>query len=354
MQKKLIALAVAGLVSAPAFAQSNVTIYGVADAGIGIGSYGDNDFRGVLGGVLSTNRVGFKGTEDLGNGLKAVFLFEQGFDIGNGNASDAAKAFQRQAFVGLQGAFGTVALGRQYAPGYFQQYDAIASSSALSPQFILGNGAGLTIAPVSLARWDNSVTYSNTFANVVKVNAIYAARGNENGGAAAATDPDNDNSWGVGVEYVNAGLRVGGVFHSLKDQTTGGDNTREWLVGASYNFGMATVAGSYQRGSDLGNADLETDVWQIGAIVPVSAAGNVHVAYGRAEAERGAGLSDDEPSSWTVAYLHALSKRTTAYVGFNRTANDVSASYLPLGMTAGAEGVGEDSNLFTAGIRHTF
>ncbi|ENO80741.1 porin, partial [Thauera linaloolentis] len=66
MQKKLIALAIAGLVSAPAFAQSNVTIYGVADAYVGFGKHGENDLRGVNSGALSGSRLGFRGTEDLG------------------------------------------------------------------------------------------------------------------------------------------------------------------------------------------------------------------------------------------------------------------------------------------------
>ena len=105
MQKKLIALAIAGLVSAPAFAQSNVTIYGVADAAIGIGEHGDNDFQGVVNGILSGSRIGFRGTEDLGNGLKAVFTLEQGFNIDNGNSS-SSRAFHRQAFVGVAGGLG--------------------------------------------------------------------------------------------------------------------------------------------------------------------------------------------------------------------------------------------------------
>ncbi len=376
MQKKLIALAVAGLVSAPAFAQSNVTIYGVADAGIAVGSHGDNDFRGLLSGVLSGSRIGFRGTEDLGNGLSAVFQLEQGFDIGNGtvspnvattntnntvgNRNDRDSAFSRQAWVGLKGAFGTVGLGRQYAPGFGQQYDAIASA-AISPQSNLSVGAGLTITPNSPARWDNSVTYGNAF-GAVKVNAIYSAQASEQ-----ATSPDNDNAWGVGAEYAAGGLRVGGVYHFLKDGTNAGDNTREWLLGASYNFGMLTLAGSYQVGSDVGGGgvggDNDVRLWQVGAIVPVGAAGNVHVAYGRVKIEDDLNtalvpaVEDNEANSWTVAYTHALSKRTTGYVGYNRASND--SNFQTFGVVgaptpATAANNGEDSSVFALGVRHTF
>ena len=134
MQKKLIALAVAGLVSAPVFAQSNVTIYGVADAYMGFGNHGGNDLAAVQSGGLSGSRLGFRGAEDLGNGLKAVFTLEQGVDISNGVASPSVggdSVFSRQALVGLSGAFGTISLGRQYAPGFDFQYDALLASLAL-------------------------------------------------------------------------------------------------------------------------------------------------------------------------------------------------------------------------------
>ena len=84
MQKKLIALAVAGLASGAAFAQTNVTMYGVADAGyvyssgdaargpLGINT-GSNEFSGIISGILSGSRLGFRGEEALGNGRKAVF-----------------------------------------------------------------------------------------------------------------------------------------------------------------------------------------------------------------------------------------------------------------------------------------
>ena len=147
MQKKLIALAVAGLVSAPAFAQSNVTIYGVADVGVSFGSHGDNDLAQVHNGGLSGSRIGFRGTESLGNGLNAVFTYEQGFDIddtANTDGTNGLGGAARQAFVGLGGAWGTVSLGRQYAPGYDFQYDAFASSPILSAQSILSNYKNLT------------------------------------------------------------------------------------------------------------------------------------------------------------------------------------------------------------------
>ena len=343
MQKKLIALAVAGLVSAPAFAQSNVTIYGVADAAIGIGEHGDNDFQGVVNGILSGSRIGFRGTEDLGNGLKAVFTLEQGFDIGNGvagpqvgPANDRDSAFSRQAFVGLSGGFGTVALGRQYAPGYFFNYDAVLGA-LVSPQSILSNGAGMSITPNSRARWDNSLTYTGSFSGLT-ARAIYSANAVE-----TSMNPEDDDAYGLSLDYSNGPLKVGGLYQVIQNNA---NDQKEWGLGASYDFGILTVAGSYQDAESIGFGSVDGDLWQVGVIVPVGAAGNVHVAYGEVDLDSNRGAE-----SWTVAYTHALSKRTTAYVGYNSTENESATGGFGL---VGGTGFGDDSDLFVAGVRHTF
>ena len=137
MQKKIIALAVAGLASTTAFAQSNVTVYGVVDAGYVYtsGNLANGDkakANAIESGILAGSRIGFKGEEALGNGLKAVFTLEYGLGIdgnnglggttgaavGGTNGSVLSAAAARQQFVGLGGGFGTVTFGRQYAPGY--------------------------------------------------------------------------------------------------------------------------------------------------------------------------------------------------------------------------------------------
>jgi len=367
MQKKLIALAVAGLVSAPVFAQSNVTIYGVADAYMGFGSHGDNDKAGVDSGGLSGSRIGFRGTEDLGNGLKAVFTLEQGFKIDTGAENDGSTAFQRQAFVGLSGAFGTVSLGRQYAPGYDFLYDAFASAT-VGPQAILSSQSGMTITPSNGARWDNSVAYNGSFSGL-KVRAIYGMGNNEDSyevtdlvtGVTKLMDPSDDDRFGLGVEYANGPLKVGAVYHYLTDgfETDLSDDQQEWLVGGSYNFGVLTLAGSYQEVEGIGNLKgADADMWQIGVLVPVGAAGNVHFAYGEVDFDIDTAASKEsaKAKSYTLAYTHALSKRTTAYAGWNRTDND---SGLDLGLVeyigpAGANYGGDESDLFFVGMRHTF
>ena len=121
MQKKLIALAIAAAASSTAFAQTNVQIYGIADVGyVGIDRDHFKFQNNINSGVLSTSRIGFKGAEDLGNGLKAIFTLEYGLLLDQNTSIGASTnnvANARQQFVGLTGGFGTVVAGRLQTAG---------------------------------------------------------------------------------------------------------------------------------------------------------------------------------------------------------------------------------------------
>ena len=115
MQKKLIALAVAGLASTGAFAQANVTVYGVADATFDVVKVsGDavNDLGNTTRVSTNSSYIGFKGAEALGNGLTAVFQIESGVGFDNSGTLGAT----RDSFVGVAGGFGTVVLGKLTGP----------------------------------------------------------------------------------------------------------------------------------------------------------------------------------------------------------------------------------------------
>jgi predicted porin len=390
VQKKLIALAVASLASAPLWAQqsSSIQLYGVADAFLKYGQWMGDDTSGVDDGGLNGSRVGFRGEETLGSGLKAVFVLEQGFNIDNGKsccmsgADDAynggSQTFTRQAYVGLKGSFGQVALGRQYAPGYFiDAYDALLSAVP-SPQSWLSLLGNLTITPNSPARWNNAVAYDGVFQSV-SLSAIYSAGNRESdsgknlsGLNGKRVDYDDDDKYGLALRYDNGPLKVGAIYHGIKyseqnvvDGYAKGDDTqKEWFLGASYNFGMATLAGSYQQGRDvMGLNGFDVDLWQVGVIVPVGV-GNIHFSYGQADLDKVANVlsRDVKPKSFTIAYTHAFSKRTTGYLGYNKidyddlTWNDA----FNLGQTDssfnGHSGTGkvDDTDLFFVGMSHSF
>lgn len=376
MQKKLIALALAGMVAGPAFAQSNVTVYGIVDTFIGYGKAEDAKFSGMDSGMLSGSRLGFKGSEDLGNGLKAKFALEQGFGSDTGNENDAGKAFHRQAWVGLEGGFGFVGLGRQYAPGYYTYRNDALSAGVFDPRWIVASD--LNIVSASAQRWDNSISYQTPNWSGFSAHVIYGFGARESEvDVPGSIDKDDDDQFGIGLNYANGPLNVDYVYINTGDEavpaqpagtiTVAGStvatlpnaarpNTEanEHYLGAAYDFGMFTLVGSYQVASiddgiknlkqQLTFGDYDTKVWQIGGIVPVGM-GNIHVAYAARNDDR----DEADSKSYAIMYTHDLSKRTTAYAALSRTTND---DLVGRGALVGADG--ESSNAIGLGVRHAF
>src|ERR1700730_16325238 len=121
MKKTLLALAVLGAFAGAASAQTNVTVYGIVDAGVQYKNDGNPAGKtlSLQSGIQNGSRLGFKGTEDLGGGLSAIFTFENGFNVDDGTLGQGNRLFGRQAWVGLNGGFGTVKLGRQQTALYY-------------------------------------------------------------------------------------------------------------------------------------------------------------------------------------------------------------------------------------------
>lgn len=323
---------------------SGVTVYGVVDAYLSYGKMGSNRKIGVDSGPgLSGSRIGFLGTEDLGNGLSATFTLEYGIfpDSNEGVGTGALRA--RQQFIGLKGDFGFVGLGRQYAPGFHTfKYDPFIGSPT-APHTMLALTSGATIVPASPARWNNSVNYISPRTSGFAVNASYSF-----GEERQDTDRRQGDQVGVGVDYANGPMNAGAVFHRGEEKpATAGrlDDKKEWYVGASYDFAIFNLLGSYQ---EIEQGSSKNRVYQIGSIVPVSAAGKIRLAVGRLEHEN----SEMDATNVTVGYTHALSKRTIAYTYLTRVHNDDAQSAT---FVASAEGqAGENSSGVIVGINHAF
>src|SRR3990167_6828532 len=153
MKKSLLVLAVLGAISGVASAQTNVTIFGVVDGGLVVDRGGPAGSVTKLGtGVWSSNRLGFKGSEDLGGGLSAIFHLENGFNLDTGTLGQGGLLFGRQAWAGLKGGFGAVTFGRQYTPLSWAQY--------LTDPFDAGSaGATYNVMQIVDHRRNNTVRY---------------------------------------------------------------------------------------------------------------------------------------------------------------------------------------------------
>ncbi|MGE5469196.1 MAG: porin [Bacteroidota bacterium] len=380
MQKKIIALAVAALASSAAFAQSNVTVYGVVDAGVArMTATGVKSQMAVESGMLGGSRIGFKGVEDLGNGLKALFTLEyalavddntgvgavdQAGTFGSGTtASNWSSSVARQQFVGLTGGFGTAVIGRLQTAGYDWAcgYNPL-GGSALDTVGKLG--AATLLSCGSAGRANNAVAYiSPSFGGVtVAVNhaKVTESRALNTTTVGAIPTGSDTNAYLGSVTYAAGPVSASAIYSKINADATTLNNTnvREWGVAGSYDFKVVKLFATYQSQKTTPaavGADGSNKKYSIAVAAPVGAAGTVVGSYARNKLNNNTTV-DDSSNAWNVSYLHALSKRTTAYAGYthvsNQTHGDVGivGDYNPNGVGTG-DG---NASVLGLGINHKF
>ncbi|HZX33701.1 MAG TPA: porin [Rhodocyclaceae bacterium] len=390
MQKKLIALALASLAGS-AFAQSNVTIYGVADA-----SFENVRTSGTTGGLAdfkARNRVnsessyiGFKGVEDLGNGLKAAFQLENGVNFDNGAAGVWNN---RDSYVGLAGGFGTVVAGNVTGPtrALGAKLDVnsgatgIGANSALIGK--LGGAAGLDTAGASAfdQRINNALAYISPnfsgFSGVVGYSTGFTTigtAGREN--APAGTKATGNTAWTGGLNYENGPIYVGYAYTQVKASNNGAavadgllgiaQKVTDNRLGGIYKFGTVGQVGllwDRPEAQTPGGVKVKQNIYYLSGKFNVTPAGAIIAQYGVARDVTGtAGQNDTGAKHIVVGYEHSLSKRTVLKAVYSQLNNDNNAGYDYLygisnnNSTATAGGVNNGANVkgYSFGIRHSF
>lgn len=369
MQKKLIALAIAGL-SGAAFAQSNVTIYGVADASFDVinisGGSGSNSNNTPNFTRVSTNGslIGFRGTENLGNGLNAIFQFESDAKFDNGGSLSTG----RDSFVGLSGNFGKVLLGTLTAPtrALGARLDVNTGEGIGSNTAILGKlGGGLaygnlqktlinvgSIASVtdynlsgrsndttSLfdSRHKNSIAYVSPSFSGFQASAVYMANENKTEG----TNAINTSAYDLGLTYDNGPVYIGGTYAELRVKNDAlnavslpplslpaDTKVKEARLGGMYDFGVATIRAIYSRTKLEGSgADVKQNVWGLGGTYNVTTNGRITAQYYSANDLDGTTADDNTGAKfYTIGYEHSLSKRTMLKANYAYLKNDDKTS----------------------------
>lgn len=338
MKKSILSIAILAAFSAAAQAQSNVTIYGVADSYLDFGNNGQSAVSRLQSGGIFGSRIGFRGTEDLGGGLSALFTLENGLNLDDGTAGQGGLLFGRQAFVGLSGNFGTVTLGRQYSPLF-----STLATYGLGGGMGWGNASNY-FADTSVLRINNSVVFSSPKMSGVTLKAMYGLGENAVPGQATV-----GNTGSVSGQYDVGNFSANVAY--LRRNTTAANKDSWTAVGASYNFGVATLGTLYQaRRDDAGIA--RNDYVEIGATIPLANA-SLLVDLGKFKNK----LADNADASvLSIRYDYFLSKRTTLYAGAAKMRNDANAGFGINGATSAALTVatGDDPRSLIAGIRHTF
>jgi len=387
MQKKLIALAVAGLASTGALAQANVTVYGVADASFDVVRI-SGDANNELGNTtrVSTNSslLGFKGAESLGNGLTAVFQYESSVGFDNAGALGAT----RDSYVGLAGGFGTVVLGNLTGPtrALGSAVDVNAGATGIGANTALigklgnnllgttdtsGNYAGgstcarnSTCASIFDTRWKNAIAYVSPSFGGLNATVAYVANENKalNGLAAA-----NTTGYDVGVKYANGPAMAAVTYNAVSVGNAADLKVSDLRVGGSYNFGMASVRALFDlaRADNFGGNKVTQAVYGFGATFNVTPAsklvGQVYVA--RDLKVNGSSADDTGAKLFELGVEHSLSKRTMLKATWAMVNNDKAAAY-DFGINAagirtgalpgGANAVGGTVSGLSLGLRHTF
>ena len=345
-KKSLAAVAVLGAFAGSAFA-ANVTMYGVVDTGLGFTSkdkgYGEdvNTFD-MRSGANSAPRLGLKGEEDLGNGVKVGFVLENGFDTDDGELGNGGRLFGREALLYINGAFGELGMGRQgelaSGNGRYGIFGGKVSPFSTGWTDIAGHkyvmGAGFD-------RMDNTITYKTpTFAgfNVLAQYSFNKDTKNETWGSKREGSSAVDRQYALGASFTAGDLYLTGIVTQTNLNSLGNKDVEDPLtvsLGGNYNFGVAKlyVAGQYFKDSDLAvkqidryNKDTNTKGQTgkqfngfgltVGADVPAfGGTAKALVGYMDADDQAATDAHDMQRYAFSVGYEYPLSKRTFVYGG---------------------------------------
>ncbi|WP_133647347.1 porin [Paraburkholderia flava] len=384
MKKSLLALAALGAFAGVAHAQSSVTLYGIIDEGFNINTNaGGKHLYNLSSGVLQGSRWGLRGTEDLGGGLKAVFVLENGFDVNTGKLGQGGLMFGRQAYVGLSSPYGTVTAGRQYDSvvdyvGPLEAGDQWGGYIAAHP----GDLDNFNNA----YRVDNAVKFTSANYGGLTFGGLYSF-----GGVAGSFSRNQTFSLGagynngplvLGVGYLNArnpssatGLFGNNTTSTAASVTTpvyagyASANTYQVIgAGGAYTFGAATIGATYSnikfmnftagafanQTATFNNAELNFKYQLTPALV-------LGAAYDFTKGSSISGGSAAKYHQFSLGSDYFLSKRTDVYlIGvFQHASGDtLTADGKVIEADAAINGLSPSSNRnqLTArvGIRHKF
>ncbi|HSW18235.1 MAG TPA: porin [Ramlibacter sp.] len=362
MKRHLISAAVLVAASSGAFAQSSVTIFGTVDATVQHGSGSVSSVNRLGTGNLSSGKLGFRGVEALGGGLKAGFwlegsvLTDSGVGGGsntNNQASGTSAAvgggqgltFARRSTVSIGGDWGELRLGRDYTPVFVNQplYDPFGN---------VGVGNSLTqnssLGGLTSVRASNSVAYlyghsfNGTQVGTSGPNFLAMYYMGENASNAPAGTAKDGRGYSLRAGYIAGALDVGVAASSTK--YAAGD-VGQFNVGGSYDFRVAKAMALYAR--DRVSRGATGAAYLVGAVVP-KGSGEVHLAYSRYKTDA---AGSPASAKFALGYVHNLSKRTALYATVARVGNSGPVAQALNGSVTAA---GQSSSGYDLGMRHNF
>ncbi|MGC4240763.1 MAG: porin [Herbaspirillum sp.] len=375
MKKSLLALAVLGAFAGAAQAQSSVTIYGIVDTGlvytskaVNTGNASTGSKFGLNSGVIQGSRIGFKGVEDLGGGLSAVFQLETGFNNDNGalNGQDpnTTNLFRRKSVVGLSGGFGTVLVGRQT-----DFADTISAYTSVNDFGGVTGAVGHNLNRLEGTRTNNSISYTTANLSGFTGNLMYGF--GETAGKTSAGQ-----SYGIGGKYDNGPLGLGINYYQSKQGSTPSDTSlistangaqagntafKGLNVVASYQFGPARVYGNWSRvkqdlntsttlARSLGNT-TKADVYELGTAYSLSPSLKLLASVQHTRADFANGGNKGKLTQFNLGTDYWLSKRTDLYAFVS---NIRATDMINTGVYGDTTGSDASQTAVAVGVRHKF
>ena len=349
MKKSLLALAALTAFAGAASAQSSVTLFGIVDLSVNSVKNGALSQKLLSSNQLNSNRLGFRGVEDLGGGMRAGFWIEGAMnnDDGTGTATGGGQNWQRRSTVSLMGGFGEVRLGRDYTPTFFNHtiFDPFGTNglgsqlNVMLPQgttSVFGGGATTTV------RASNSVSYFLPAMGGIYGQVMVAA------GEGTPGNKYVGGRIGYAAGPVNVAVAYGKTeIVSNRDQTA-------LNVGGSFNLGFMTLLGQWHRYQTDVSTTVQRDQtnWMVGATVPFGAS-TLKASYNKVSSDG----QDRDGNQIAVGYQYDLSKRTAIYATAARVKNDGNAATgarFSVGSGAALQAGGQTSTGYNLGVRHSF
>jgi predicted porin len=360
MKKILPTMIGAVLAGGMSVAAADVTVFGHIDTSLvntDFDMYSGASFDGKdTQFVCTTCSIGFKGSEDLGNGLKVIFKLDFQYDTtvrndGDGSSGDGdndnSGLLDRDQWLGMAGGFGKVRVGtistvyKSHGAKIDPLYRTVAQGRNMGMQSNLHNGAGdeLGARSTGTVRWD-SVDF-----NGLQIGAFYTFDQDE-------TDGEDEDPYGIGASYKNGGIFA---FADYIDNNQGSSDpdgeVSAWKVGGMYSMNNFAFMGQYE---DITDHDTDATVWHLGGSY-TAGSNMLYLAYGQGEVEYSGG-GDDSYDSITLAGTHSMSKRTTVYAAYSNTDCDTYfySDNDNVDICEDVDSSGGDLRILAIGMKHKF
>ena len=344
MKKSLLALAALTAFAGVASAQSSVTLFGIVDLSVNSVKNGALSQKLLSSNQLNSNRLGFRGVEDLGGGMRAGFWLEGGManDTGTGAQTGGGQGWERRSTVSLMGGFGEVRLGRDYTPSFwnktiFDPFGTNGMGSSLNLASTLGSGA------TTLVRANNTVGYF-----LPAMGGIYGQVQ-----VAAGENVPGNKYMGARVGYaggpVNVAVALGKTYKDGPMLT----DFKDFNVGGSYNLGFMTLIAQYNK-VDYSTRDQK--VAMFGVTVPFGAS-TLKASYLTAKGAQGTSATDFDAKQFAFGYQYDLSKRTAIYAtasSLNNGGTAAAGARFTVGQGPAMTRGGDTSRGYNLGVRHSF